>query len=201
MAEARVDAESVKELRHKTGAAMMDCKRALEASEGDFGRAVDWLKRKGAAKAVKKMGREASEGVVHSYVHSGRVGVMLEVNSETDFVARNPEFKEFVQNVALHIAAMGPEFVEMSEMPQERVEAEKKILKGQNLDKGKKPEIVDKIVEGQIKKWASELCLMDQKYVKDPAQTVRSYVQSMVARVGENIVVRRFVRWELGESA
>lgn len=196
-----ISATDVRDLREKTGAGMMDCKKALEENGGNFDKAVDWLRTKGLSKAAKKAGRVAAEGLVSSYIHAGgRIGVLLEVNSETDFVARNEDFQGFVRDVAMHIAALGPQFVQVTEIPQEARDREAAVLRAKALEEGKKADFVDKIVDGQIKKWASEICLLDQKFVKNPDKTVAEMLQELIARIGENIVVRRFVRFELGEG-
>lgn len=195
-----ITASSVKELRERTGAGMMDCKKALQENDGDFDKSVEWLRTKGIAKAEKKSGRMAAEGLVHSYIHGDRVGVLVEVNSETDFVARNEKFRGFVQDIALHIAAMAPRFVSPEEIPQATRDDEARILKAKAEEEGKKPEMLDKIVEGQIKKWAAEICLLDQKFVKNPDQTVAQKLKEAISEIGENIVIRRFVRYELGEG-
>ncbi|MAV90922.1 MAG: elongation factor Ts [Bdellovibrionaceae bacterium] len=196
-----ITAASVKELREKTGAGMMDCKKALQETSGNFDQAIDWLRTKGLSKAAKKAGRVAAEGMVSSYIHAGgRIGVLLEVNSETDFVARNEAFQEFVNDIGMHIAALAPQFVKMDEIPEEVRQREMDVLKAKAIEEGKKPEFLDKILEGQIKKWAAEICLMDQKFVKNPDQTVADRLQELIAKIGENIVVRRFARFELGEG-
>jgi elongation factor Ts len=196
-----ISATDVKELREKTGAGMMDCKKALEETAGNFEKAVDWLRAKGLSKAAKKAGRVAAEGLVTSYIHAGgRIGVLLEVNSETDFVARNEEFQNFCRDVAMHIAAMGPQFVQQSDIDEAARQREHAVLKAKALEEGKKPEFIDKILDGQIKKWAAEICLMDQKFVKNPDKTVSQLLQELIAKIGENIVIRRFVRYELGEG-
>lgn len=196
-----ISANLVKELREKTSAGMMDCKKALEETKGDFDKAVDWLRAKGLGKAAKKAGRVAAEGLVTSYIHAGgRIGVLLEVNSETDFVARNEEFQNFSRDVAMHIAALGPQFVSQEEIPQTARDKEKEVLRAKAIEEGKKPEMLEKILEGQIKKWASEICLVDQKFVKNPDKTVGELLQELVAKIGENLVIRRFVRFELGEG-
>lgn len=196
-----ITAASVKELREKTGAGMMDCKKALQETSGDFDKAIDWLRTKGLSKAAKKAGRVAAEGAISSYIHGeGRIGVLVEVNSETDFVARNEAFQDFVRDVGMHIAALAPQFVRIEEIPEEVRERELGVLKAKALEEGKKPEFLDKILEGQIKKWAAEICLMDQKFVKNPDQTVADRLQELIAKIGENIVIRRFARFELGEG-
>jgi elongation factor Ts len=196
-----ISAQMVKELRDRTSAGMLDCKKALEENSGDFDKAIDWLRQKGLSKAAKKAGRVASEGLVYSYIHGeGRIGVLVEINSETDFVARNDEFKNFAQDIAMHIAAANPLAVSDAEIPATTIEKERSVMRATNLEAGKKPEMVDKIVDGQIKKWLAESCLLSQKYVKNPDITVADHVQNTIARIGENIVVRRFARFELGEG-
>lgn len=196
-----ITASSVKELREKTGAGMMDCKKALEETSGNFEKAIDWLRTKGLSKAAKKAGRVAAEGIVESYIHAGgRIGVLVEVNSETDFVARNDAFQEFVKDIGMHIAALNPQFVKIEDIPEDAREREKAVLRAKALEEGKKPEFLEKILDGQLKKWAAEICLLDQKFVKNPDQTVADRLQELIAKIGENIVVRRFVRFELGEG-
>ena len=196
-----VSAQQVKELRQRTNAGMLDCKKALEENSGDFDKAIDWLRKKGLSKAAKKSGRIAAEGLVQSYIHgAGRIGVLVEVNSETDFVARTDDFKAFVNDIAMHIAAANPMAVSAEEIPEEQISKEKDILRAKNIEDGKKEEMIDKIVGGQIKKWLSENCLLEQKYVKNPDITVADHVKNTVAKIGENLVVRRFVRFELGEG-
>src|SRR5580698_8550004 len=168
-----ISATEVRDLREKTGAGMMDCKKALEENSGNFDKAVDWLRAKGLSKAAKKAGRVAAEGLVSAYIHAGgRIGVLLEVNSETDFVARNEEFQQFVRDVTMHIAAMGPQYVQITDIPHEARDREAAVLRAKALEEGKKPEFLEKIIEGQIKKWASEACLLDQKFDKNPDKTV-----------------------------
>lgn len=196
-----ISAQMVKELRERTSAGMLDCKKALEENAGDFDKAVDWLRTKGLSKAAKKSGRVAAEGLVTSYIHSGgRIGVLLEVNSETDFVARNEDFKAFTDDIAMHIAATNPLAVSTEEVSQEAIAKEKEVLASKNREDGKKEEMIDKIVEGQIKKWLAENCLLEQKYVKNPDITVAEHLKNTVAKIGENLVIRRFVRFELGEG-
>lgn len=196
-----ITANLVKELREKTSAGMLDCKKALEETKGDFDKAVEWLRTKGITKAEKKAGRIAAEGMVHAYIHAGsRVGVLIEVNSETDFVARNEQFQTLVKDLALHIAAMAPRFVRIEEIPQEVRDEEKRVLMAKAKEEGKKAEMIEKIVDGQVKKWAAEICLLDQKFVKNPDKTIDAYLKECIATIGENIVIRRFVRYELGEG-
>jgi elongation factor Ts len=196
-----INATDVKELREKTGAGMMDCKKALVETEGNFEKAIDWLRAKGLSKAAKKAGRVAAEGLVTSYIHAGgRIGVLLEVNSETDFVARNEEFQTFARDVAMHIAALNPQFVQQSDIDEGTREREKSVLRAKAIEEGKKPEFLEKILDGQIKKWAADICLMEQKFVKNPDKTVGDLLQELIAKIGENLVIRRFVRFELGEG-
>ena len=196
-----VSAQQVKELRAQTNAGMLDCKKALEENSGDFDKAIDWLRTKGLSKAAKKSGRVAAEGIVSSYIHgNGRIGVLLEVNSETDFVARTDDFQGFVNDIAMHIAATNPLAVSSDEIPASDVAKEKEILTAKNRESGKKEEMISKIVDGQIKKWLSENCLMDQKFVKNPDVTIAEHLKNTVAKIGENIVIRRFTRFELGEG-
>lgn len=196
-----VTANLVRELRERTSAGMLDCKKALEETKGDFDKAVEWLRTKGIAKADKKSGRLAAEGLVHAYIHpGGRVGVLVEVNSETDFVARNEAFQTLVADIAMHIAAMGPRFVKVDEIPAEVREKEKAVLIAKAKEEGKKPEMLEKIVDGQLKKWAADICLLDQKFVKNPDLSIEQYLKETIAKIGENLVIRRFVRYELGEG-
>lgn len=196
-----ISASAVKDLRERTGAGMLDCKKALEENGGDFDKSVDWLRQKGLSKAAKKAGRTASEGTVYSYIHGeGRIGVLLEVNSETDFAAKNDKFQEFTRDVAMHIAALNPQYVSSQEIPKDEIERERGVLRAKAIEEGKKPEFVDKIVDGQINKWCSEVCLLDQKFVKNPDVSVQQLLTDLIATIGENIVVRRFTRYELGEG-
>ena len=191
----------VKALREKTGAGMMDCKKALEETNGDIEKAVDYLREKGIAKAAKKSTRIAAEGIVDSYIHmGGKVGVLLEVNCETDFVARGDQFKELVHDIALQIAAANPLYLAKEDVPADVVEHEKEILRAQALAEGKPEKIIDKMVEGRIKTYYDENCLLCQKFVKDPSKTVEEMVVSATATIGEKISVRRFVRYEMGEG-
>lgn len=197
----QISASAVKELRERTSAGMMDCKKALEETKGDFEKAIEWLRAKGLSRAAKAAGRVAAEGTVSSYIHAGgRIGVLIEVNSETDFVARNEEFQTFVTDVAMHVAAMNPKYVSQDEINPADISKEREVLKAKAIEEGKKADFLDKILDGQIKKWAAEICLLDQKFVKNPDKTVRDYQTEMVAKIGENIVIRRFARFELGEG-
>jgi len=196
-----ISATMVRELREKTNAGMMDCKKALEETAGDFEKAVDWLRKKGLSSAAKKSGRIAAEGTVEAYIHGeGRIGVLLEVNCETDFVARTDGFREFVKNIALHIAATAPLSVSADDVPATIVERERAVLTGKAREQGKKDDMIPKIVEGQIKKWLSDNCLLEQAYVKNPDVKIGDYLKETIAKTGENIVIRRFVRFELGEG-
>ena len=196
-----ISASSVKELREKTSAGMLDCKKALEETNGDFEKAVDWLRTKGLSQAAKKAGRTAAEGLITSYIHGeGRIGVLLEVNSETDFVARNEEFKIFVNDIAMHIAALNPQHVSTQEIPEEARNKERELLLAKGKEEGKKPELLDKIVQGQLTKWEADICLLDQAFVKDPNKKVHDHLNEIIVKLGENIVIRRFNRWALGEG-
>ncbi len=196
-----IAASLVKDLRAKTGAGMMDCKKALQKVDGNFDEAIKWLRTNGLSQAAKKSGRTAAEGLVTTYLHGdGRIGVLLEVNSETDFVARNEDFQAFCKDIALHIAAMNPRFTTSEEIPESLRSAEKDVLSSKAIAEGKKPEFLDKILDGQLKKWASEMCLMDQKFVKNPDKTIHETLTDLIAKIGENIVIRRFSRFELGEG-
>ena len=193
--------EDIKVLRERTGAGMMDCKNALQENDGDMEKAVTYLREKGIAKAAKKAARIAAEGLVESYIHmGGRVGVLLEVNCETDFVARGDQFKELVHDIALHIAAANPSYVTKEEVPAEVIENEKAILRQQAIEEGKPAAIVDRMVEGRIKTYYEDNCLLCQKFVKDPSKTIESLVTEATAVIGEKISVRRFVRYEMGEG-
>jgi elongation factor Ts len=196
-----ISAEQVKTLRDKTGAGMMDCKKALSETSGDLEAAVEYLRVKGLAAAGKKAGRATREGLVHAYVHPGnRVGVLLEVNCETDFVARTEEFRELVNDLALHIAASAPLVVGREELPAETVEREREIYRAQALEEGKPEKVVDKIVEGKLKKYYGEVCLLEQAYVKDTDRTIEDVVKEAIARLKENITVSRFTRFQLGDG-
>jgi elongation factor Ts len=195
-----ISAKDVKELRERTGAGMMECKAALEETGGDQEKAIDLLRAKGAAKAAKRSAREASEGAVGSYIHmGGRIGVLVEINCETDFVARNEEFQRLVRDVALHIAAASPVAVSREDVPADEVERERSVYREQMRESGKPEKIWDKIVEGKLEKYFQEVALLEQPFVKDPDITVGQLVTQAGAKTGENIVVRRFTRYALGE--
>lgn len=196
-----ISASLVKELRERTGAGMMDCKKALSETGGDIEKAVIYLREKGLAAAAKKAGRIAAEGVVESYIHGGgKIGVLVEVNCETDFVAKTEEFKALARDIALQVAAAKPEFVRREEVPLEVVEKEKDILRAQALNEGKPAKIVDKMVEGRIEKYYKEVCLLEQPFIKDANITVQQLLTEKIAKIGENINIRRFTRYELGEG-
>ena len=195
-----ITASMVKELRETTSAGMMDCKKALVETNGNMEEAIKYLREKGIAKAAKKMDRVASEGIVASYIHGGRIGVIVEINSETDFVAKNAEFQEFGRDVAMQIAASNPLYVRREEVPQEAIENEKEILRNQALNEGKPAQIVDKMVEGRIAKYYKEVCLLEQPVITDPDKTVDDLLKEKIAKIGENLSIRRFARFEVGEG-
>jgi elongation factor Ts len=196
-----ISAELVKNLREKTGAGMMECKKALTESSGEFEKAVDLLRQKGLASAVKKAGRTASEGLVESYIHMGKLGTMIEVNCETDFVAKTDDFKELAKDIAMHIAAANPLYLTREDVPQEVLEREKEIYKAQVA--GKPAQVVEKIIEGKLEKFFSDTCLVDQIFIKDPDQKkkIKDLVTEKIAKLGENIIIRRFARFQLGDIA
>jgi elongation factor Ts len=197
-----ITTDQIKEIREATGAGILECRKALEAADGDFNRAVDILREKGLAKAAKRADREASEGMLELYSHgSGRVGVMVEVNCETDFVARSQQFRAFAHEVALQIAAAAPRFIRPEDIPAEVQEHEKAIMRTRTLEesKGKPESVIDRIVEGRLEKWKDEVCLLRQPYIRDETLTIEKLLNQNIGDIGENIVVRRFVRWELGE--
>lgn len=196
-----ITAAMVKELREKTNAGMMDCKKALTESDGDMAKAVDWLRQKGLAVAAKRAGREVSEGQIMTYIHGGgKLGVMIEVNCETDFTAKTDEFMAFSKDLAMQVAAANPICVNAEELPEDVIEREREIYRAQALEQGKPEKIVDKIIEGKMKKFVSEVCLMDQAFVKDNDVSVADLVNEMRAKTGENVQIRRFVRFQLGEK-
>lgn len=195
-----ITAALVKELREKTGAGMMDCKKALSETNGDMDKAVDFLREKGLASVAKKSSRIASEGIVESYIHGGRIGVLVEVNSETDFVAKNEEFQNFVKDIAMQIAAVAPKYVSREEVPAEEVEHERNILTEQARGENKPEHIIEKMVEGRLEKFYEEICLLDQDFIKDSDKKIRDILNDLIAKIGENIKIRRFVRFEVGEG-
>ena len=194
-----ITAKMVKELRDGTGAGMMDCKKALSECDGDMEKAVEYLRKKGIASAAKKEGRDTSQGIVGSYIHmGGKVGVLIEVACETDFVARTDQFQDFVHNVAMHIAAASPLAVTRDEVDPTLIEKEKDIYRGQMLEQGKPDNIIDKIVEGKVDKYYSDIVLLEQKYVKNPDLTVEDYLKSLIGELGENMAIKRFARFQIG---
>ena len=195
-----VTAAQVKELRERTGAGMLDCKKMLVETDGNIDKAIDALREKGLASASKKAGRLASEGMVASYIHGGRIGVLVEVNTETDFVAKNEEFQQFVKDIAMQIAASNPTYVSKDEVPMEEIEKESEILKQQALNEGKPENIAEKMVKGRIEKYYKEVCLLEQSFIKDSDYVVTDVLAGLIAKIGENIKVRRFVRYEVGEG-
>ncbi|HEX6536268.1 MAG TPA: translation elongation factor Ts [Gemmatimonadaceae bacterium] len=201
MATTTFTAKDVQELRQRTGAGMMDCKKALEETGGNTDKAVELLRAKGIAKAEKRAGREASEGQIASYIHhNGKIGVLVEVNCETDFVSRNPDFKELVKEIALHIASAAPLAVDKSGVPAEAVEKERRIFEQQVRESGKPEHLVAKIVEGKVEAYYKQVALLSQEWIRDPKKTIGDLVKELSAKVGENIVVRRFARFQMGQE-
>lgn len=198
---AEITAALVKELRERTGAGMMDCKKALSATDGDLEKAIDFLREKGLAAAAKKAGRVAAEGLVEAYIHGGgRIGVLVEVNCETDFVAKTDAFKELVKDIAMHIAATNPSYLKREEVPTAELEHEQAVLAEQARNEGKPEKIIEKMVAGRIEKYYKEVCLMEQPFVKDPDKTISDLITESIAKMGENISIRRFTRYQLGEG-
>jgi elongation factor Ts len=197
----QANANLVKELREKTGAGFVDCKKALESNENDMDRAMTFLREKGLAAAAKKAGRAANEGRVGSYIHGeGKIGVMVEVNCETDFVARTDEFQEFVRSIAMHIAAANPRYLNKEAVPNEELDKERAIYRVQAQESGKPAPVIEKIVEGKISKYYEEICLMHQKYVREPDKSIEAVLKEAIAKLGENMAIKRFVRFQLGET-
>ena len=197
---AAISAQMIKELRKRTNAGVLDCKEALMDADGDMEKAVDFLRKKGLATALKRAGRETSEGLIHSYIHTGgKIGVLVEVNCETDFVAKTDEFRSFVKNLAMHIAATRPLGIRREDIPEQIIQREEEIYRAQAAETGKPEKILDKIVQGKMEKFYKESCLVDQQYIKDPDITTQDLIHDMIAKTGENISVRRFVRYQLGE--
>jgi elongation factor Ts len=197
-----ITVKQIKELRDATGAGMMDCKEALTNADGDFDKAVDFLREKGLSKAAKRAGREASDGIVELYSHGGgRIGVMVEVNCETDFVSSSEAFKTFAHEIALQIAATSPICVEESQLPEEAIEREKTVARNRAIEEGKPEKILDKIVEGRVEKFKDEVVLLRQEYIRDSSKTIQDLLNESVASIGENLVIRRFMRYELGEHS
>ena len=198
---AEITAALVKELRERTGAGMMDCKKALSATDGDLEKAIDFLREKGLAAAAKRAGRVAAEGLVEAYIHGGgRIGVLVEVNCETDFVAKTDAFKELVKDIAMHIAASNPSYLKREEVPTAELEHEQAVLAEQARNEGKPEKIIEKMVAGRIEKYYKEVCLMEQPFVKDPDKTISDLITESIAKIGENISIRRFTRYQLGEG-
>jgi elongation factor Ts len=197
---AEVSAQMVKELREKTGAGMMDCKKALGETGGDFVKAEEWLRKKGIAKAAGKEGRVAAEGLIGTYIHGGRIGVLVEVNCETDFVARNPDFQDLVKDVAMQIAAANPKFVRREEVPTTNLDKEKEIQRELLKQQGKPEAMLDKILVGKMEKYYEQVCLVDQLWVKDDKKKVGDMITERAAKIGEKVSVRRFMRYEVGEG-
>ena len=196
-----ITADLVKQLRDRTGAGMMDCKRALGETDGDIEKAISYLREKGLAKAAKKAGRIAAEGLVDSYIHgNGRIGVLVEVNIETDFAAKNEDFKTLVKDIAMHIAAAKPEYISREEVPASVLDNEKEIIKAQLINEGKPENIVEKIMQGKLEKFYKEICLLEQLWVRDTDKTIQQLLNEFIAKIGENITIRRFARFEKGEG-
>jgi elongation factor Ts len=196
-----ISTELIKDLRQRTGAGVMDCKTALREAKGDVEGAIDYLRRKGLATAAKKAGRIATEGLVSSYIHAGgKMGVLVEINCETDFVAKTEDFQAFVKNIAMHIAATNPQYIKREEIPPEVLEKERAIYRAQAFEAGKPEKVMNKIVEGKMERFYSEACLLEQTYIKDSDLTVKEVLDAMIAKVGENISIRRFARFQLGEG-
>jgi elongation factor Ts len=196
-----ISLELVKDLRQRTGAGIVDCKTALQQAGGNIEAAIDFLRKKGLATAAKKAGRIATDGLVASYIHAGgKMGVLVEINCETDFVAKTEDFQGFVKNMAMHIAAANPQFIKREDVPQEVLEKEREIYRTQALDSGKPEKVIGKIVEGKLERFYSEVCLLEQTYIKDSDLTVKEVLDGMIGKLGENIAIRRFARFQLGEG-
>jgi elongation factor Ts len=193
--------ELVKDLRQRTGAGVIDCKTALGETKGDVDAAIEYLRRKGLATAAKKAGRIAADGLISSYIHTGgKMGVLVEINCETDFVAKTEDFQSFAKNISMHIAATNPQYIRREEIPEDVLEGERRIYRSQATESGKPEKVIEKIVQGKMERFFSEVCLLEQTYFKDPDLTVKEVLDGMIAKVGENINVRRFVRFQLGEG-
>ncbi len=191
----------VKELREATSAGILDCRKALEAADGDFDAAVDYLREKGLAQAAKRMDREASDGLIHAYIHGGgRIGVLVEVNCETDFVARTDEFQGFVNDIAMQIAAMAPLYISRDEIPEDVLEHERELYRAQALQEGKPERVIDRIVDGRLEKFYQQACLLEQDFIRDEDMTIEELLKTQITKTGENIIIRRFARYQLGES-
>lgn len=196
----KISASLIKELREKTGAGMMDCKKALAETDVNMDKAFDYLREKGLSSVAKKSSRITSEGLVDSYIHGGRIGVLIEVNSETDFVAKNDEFKRFVRDMAMQVAAVNPKYISREEVPEEELAHEREVLTEQARQEGKPEKIIEKMVEGRLEKFYEEIVLLDQKFIKDSDKKVKDILNDLIAKIGENIKIRRFVRFEVGEG-
>ena len=198
---ATISAAMVKQLREKTGVGIMDCKEALSQSDGDIDKAVDFLRKKGLATAQKRAGRAMSEGLIQPYIHmGGKLGVLVEINCETDFVAKNDDFKEFAKNIAMHIAATNPVGISSDDVPEEIINKEKEIYRAQALEMGKPENVIDKIVEGKLNKFYKDNCLLNQAYVRDPDVNISDLLNDLISKMGENITIKRFVRFQIGDS-
>ena len=198
---ATISAAMVKQLRERTGAGIMDCKEALSECDSDISKAIDFLRTKGLATAAKRAGRAMTQGLIQSYIHmDGKLGVLVEVNCETDFVAKNDDFKEFAKNIAMHIAAINPMGIRPEDVPEETINREREIYRGQVLEMGKPEKMADKIVEGKLQKYFKENSLLNQAYVRDPEITIADYLNEMIAKIGENITIKRFIRFKIGEA-
>ncbi|HOC46220.1 MAG: translation elongation factor Ts [Syntrophorhabdaceae bacterium] len=196
-----ITADTVKKLREKTGVGLMDCKEALKHANGDMEKAVDYLREKGLARMAKRMGRVASEGSIASYIHTGgKIGAMVEINCETDFVAKTDQFQNFVRDVAMQITASNPLYVKREDIPQGHIDREKTIYRNQALESGKPEKIIDKIAEGKLEKFYQEVCLVEQSFIKNPDVTVKDLLEELLVKTGEKIVINRFVRFQLGET-
>ncbi len=196
-----ISAKMVKQLREKTGAGIMDCKQALSECDLDIDKAVDFLRKKGLATAAKRAGRAIMEGIIHSYIHmGGKLGVLVEIGCETDFVAKNEDFQEFAKNIAMHIAAANPLGIKAEDVPEEVIDKEREIYRAQALEMGKPEKMIDKIAEGKLNKFIKESCLLNQAYVRDPQITIADLLNELIAKIGENITVKRFARFQIGES-
>ena len=196
-----ISIELVKDLRQRTGAGVIDCKAALQEAKGNVDGAIEYLRRKGLATAAKKAGRIAADGLVSSYIHAGgKMGVLVEINCETDFVAKTEDFQTFVKNMAMHIAAANPQYIRREEIPEEVLEREKRIYRSQALDAGKPEKVIEKIIQGKMERFYSEVCLLEQTYVRDSDLTIKEVLDTMIGKVGENINIRRFARFQLGEG-
>lgn len=197
---ADISAAMVKELREATGSGIMDCKRVLAEAEGNMEKAIELLRKKGLAKAAKRAGRSTSEGIIYSYIHTGaKLGVLVEVNCESDFVAKTDDFVEFAKNIAMHIAAANPAGLTPEDVDKSVVEKEREIFRAQMLEEGKPENIIDKIVDGKVEKFYKEVCLLSQQYVKDPQKTIEEYLKETIGKIGENIQIKRFARFQIGE--